>query len=121
MKPVLTPNHWAPFGADGYFVRFFALRGEHWPRHDHVALCGALGLRPERLGLGRWTHMGIRRRLAFNRLGEVHPVFLAAPAVAGMVFAAARSRAVPGIDEAEAAFAAAWHASLELMKEKEAA
>lgn len=77
--------------------------------HDQPALGQALGLRGNhlrRVGLA-----GMVRRRVMNCRGQIRTAYLAPPAAAAKLFAIARELGRPGVDEAEAAFAAAWWAA----------
>lgn len=111
----LAAAHWAPCGPTGWTVRFYRLSRRPFPYFDLFALARCLGLRSKHVRSAGVR--GVRKVPAFNKTGEARPAWIAPPAAAAALLAKARELGRPGVDAVEADFAAAFHATLDKMKE----
>lgn len=117
MKPAVAADHWAPCGPTWWTIRFYLQPRRPFPYFDLFALARCLGLRSKHVRSAGVR--GVRKVLAFNKTGEVRPAWVAPPAAAAALIAKARALGRPCVDEVEADFAAAFHATVEKVKEIE--
>ena len=115
MKPALIADHWAACGPTGWTVRFYVLPRRPFPYFDLFALARCLGLRSKQVRSAGVR--GVRKVLAFNKTGEARPAWIAPPAAAAALIAKASELGRPGVDEVERDFAAAFHATVDKVKE----
>lgn len=110
MKP-LVADHWAPCGPTAWTVRLYVLPGFRFPLFDLFAFAKCLRLSRKQVRAS--GPKGVRKISAFNKNGEAKPTWIAPPAAAAALLAKARELGRPGVDEVEADFAAAFHATME--------